>query len=326
MKIGLPSGLLNEYYKSFWKHYFEYLGIEVVFSQETNKTILDEGVRRNVAEICAPIKIYTGHVVELMRQGVDYVYVPRFVSIEEREAFCPKFMALPNMIETMVPELKGKIVTHNIVAKSDDIATEENFLEVGRKFCKNDEQIREAISFARNKWIEFRGLCVEEKYNCDQANTAVIKNRLSKLKNYPVKIGVIGYVYNVYDSLISMNIIKKLNELGVGAVTFEMLDESQIKKQAHHLERQLFWSFSNKITASAYHFFEDKEISGVIHVTAFGCGPDSFLGKILELDTNKYDKPFMTIRVDEHTGENHLQTRIEAFVDMILQKQMECCV
>ena len=28
----------------------------------------------------------------------------------------------------------------------------------------------------------------------------------------------------------------------------------------------------------------------------------------------------MTLRIDEHTGESHLQTRIEAFTDMIKRK------
>jgi predicted nucleotide-binding protein (sugar kinase/HSP70/actin superfamily) len=73
--------------------------------------------------------------------------------------------------------------------------------------------------------------------------------------------------------------------------------------------------------AGGYVFLEDSDIDGIIHVTSFGCGPDAFLGKYLELDSEQYQKPFMTIRVDEHTGENHLQTRIEAFVDVITKKK-----
>jgi len=39
------------------------------------------------------------------------------------------------------------------------------------------------------------------------------------------------------------------------------------------------------------------------------------------LDSDTYNKPFLTMRVDEHSGENHLQTRIEAFVDMLKRKK-----
>ena len=69
-------------------------------------------------------------------------------------------------------------------------------------------------------------------------------------------------------------------------------------------------------------FLKDDSIDGIIHITAFGCGPDSLIGKIMELESVDYKKPFMTIRVDEHTGENHLQTRVEAFIDMIYRKKL----
>ncbi|HBE78610.1 MAG TPA: hypothetical protein DDW65_12670, partial [Firmicutes bacterium] len=141
-----------------------------------------------------------------------------------------------------------------------------------------------------------------------------------------IRIGVIGYVYNVYDNLISMDVLNKLRQLGACPVTFEMLTPKEIDEQLSRFPKTLFWTFSNKLLAGAYHFFEDSSFDGVIHVTAFGCGPDSFLGKILELDSLKYQKPFMTVRIDEHTGENHLQTRVEAFIDMIVKKKskMEC--
>jgi predicted nucleotide-binding protein (sugar kinase/HSP70/actin superfamily) len=143
-------------------------------------------------------------------------------------------------------------------------------------------------------------------------------NTVMKNGNCFVKIGVIGYVYNIYDDA---NILGRLVELGAETVTFETLDNSSIEAQLQHLPKSLFWSFSNKLLAGGYVFLEDSSIDGVIHITSFGCGPDAFLGKYFELDFEQYSKPFMTIRVDEHSGDNHLQTRIEAFVDMIVQKK-----
>ena len=59
------------------------------------------------------------------------------------------------------------------------------------------------------------------------------------------------------------------------------------------------------------------DIDGMIHLTAFGCGPDSIIGKMMEIDCEESNVPFMTVRVDEHTGDNHIMTRLEAFTDMI---------
>lgn len=66
---------------------------------------------------------------------------------------------------------------------------------------------------------------------------------------------------------------------------------------------------------------KDKGVDGLIHITAFGCGPDSVVGKEIEHDFADSGVPFMTLRIDEHTGESHLQTRIEAFTDMIKRKK-----
>jgi len=67
--------------------------------------------------------------------------------------------------------------------------------------------------------------------------------------------------------------------------------------------------------------FSEGKVDGIIHITAFGCGPDSFLSRLMELESDATGIPFMIIRIDEHTGENHLLTRIEAFVDMIKRKK-----
>jgi predicted nucleotide-binding protein (sugar kinase/HSP70/actin superfamily) len=165
--------------------------------------------------------------------------------------------------------------------------------------------------------MKFRRYCLLENLNCQAANEKVFSEKQVSPQDLPLKIGVIGYVYNVYDCVLSMDILNRLRQLGASSVTFEMLKNNEINRPLHGLRKTLFWTFSKNLLGTAYQFFNDPTIDGIIHVTAFGCGPDSFLGKILELDSAKYAKPLMTIRIDEHSGENHLQTRVEAFVDMI---------
>lgn len=320
MRIGLPAALVNPYYITFWKTFFEELGLEVVGSGSTTKEILNQGIRYSVPELCVPIKIYTGHVIALLERGVDWIYLPRFVTIRQGDVFCPKFMGLPDMLRHTVPGLAEKMLTHQIQAASDDITGCKSYAAIGARFVKDRKLIERAIGRGREKWRQFRRLCLEG-LNCGMANETVLNGRAFSGGRHPVTIGVIGYVYNIYDGFISMDIINRLADLGAAAVTFEMLEEAQLESRLQGLRKNLFWAFSNKLIAAAYHFLEDPKIDGLIHVTAFGCGPDSFLGKMLELDAGQYEKPFMTIRVDEHTGENHLQTRVEAFVDMIAKKK-----
>jgi len=324
MKIGIPRALLYYYYIPFWKTFFEELGHEVAVSSETNKGILNRGVKESVAEICVPIKLFVGHAHYLLKKEVDYIFVPRMVSIYLGEYFCPKFMGLPDMMEHGVKGMEGKILTCHITSDTDDISDYSNYLSCAKTLGVSEAEIKHAAKKAGERWNVFRmyskmGFTATQSLEMMENNQ---KLRRAEKTSKDIRIGLLGYVYNVYDDFISMNMIEKLGELDVDFITFDMLDEETLRKETAFMHKQLFWTFSNKLLGAGYSLLKNKEVDGLIHITAFGCGPDSFLSKLLELKADETGIPFMMIRVDEHTGENHLQTRIEAFVDMLRRKKI----
>jgi predicted nucleotide-binding protein (sugar kinase/HSP70/actin superfamily) len=324
MKIGLPKGLLFYYYYPLWRPLFEGLGMEVAVSRPTNARLIDSGVKVSVPEICVPIKAFSGHVIDLLKQGVDYCFIPRMVTIDRGNTFCPKFLGLPEMMEYTIPGLKGKLLSPVIKTNGEDMARLKGYKTIWEALGVSKRSFKSALKEANMVWQSFRSYC-RAGYRLDQATELALGTKkesdFGKDAEYDVNIGVIGYVYNIYDSYISMDIINKLDTLGAGVRTFEMVDEDYINRKLDSLSKSLFWTFTNKLWGAADKYYKDDRIDGLIHVTAFNCGPDSMLGKVLELDSDKYGKPFMTIRVDEHTGGNHLETRIEAFVDMIRRKK-----
>ncbi len=327
VKIGIPRALLYYYYFPFWKAFFEALDMEVVVSEETNKGILNKGIKESVSEICVPIKLYIGHAIQLLNKEIDYIFVPRMVSIQSGEYFCPKFMGLPDMLRHGVKGLEGKIITCQIKSDSDDISAPENYYPMAEVLGVTKEQIQVAASVAREQWIGFRmfnksGFTAVEAMKMIQTNDSLEVLLNNQQSSKPVlRIGLIGYVYNIYDPFLNMNIIEKLRELNVDFITFDMLEEAQLQEKIKDMEKTLFWTFSNKLLGAGLRLFHEPTIDGIIHLTAFGCGPDSFMGKLFEFESDQTGVPFMSIRVDEHTGENHLQTRIEAFVDMLKRKK-----
>ncbi len=320
MRIGFPSALIAPYYLTLWKTFFTGLGHELVESGATTKSVLDEGVRNAVPEICVPVKIFVGHYLKLAASNVDLVYVPRLVTVKKWDTFCPKFLGLPDMLRHAFPEFESKILTHKLASKTEDIATRANFLPLAARLGNTRRDAIRALDKARERWLEFRRLTLEG-LTVDQANRAALGGKKATAAEHPIKIGVLGYVYNLYDPAVSLDILKRLESQGASVVTFEMIAQKDIDRQVDKFYKPTFWTFTNKLLGAGYHFFEDPAIDGVIHVTAFGCGPDSMLGKLLDLDAARYGKPFMTVRVDEHSGEGHLQTRVEAFVDMIRRKK-----
>ena len=73
MKIGIPRGLIYYNYYPFWHAFFTDLGIEVVLSDKTTKQIVSAGSALVVTETCLPVKVYVGHVLNLLDKGLDII-------------------------------------------------------------------------------------------------------------------------------------------------------------------------------------------------------------------------------------------------------------
>lgn len=320
MKIGIPRALLYHYYYPFWKILFEELGCEVVLSDETNSAIVAEGSQVTVSEICVPIKIFNGHVINLDQKNVDYIFIPQFHKVKN-EWYCPKFLGIPEIVEYSVTHLTTPLIVLDYVTKTDMIDKLSVHLPLTEKLGVTKSSLKKALRKAHSAQLYFRDLC-KKGYTIPEAYDYMFNaSPLPEREKSEITIGLMGYVNNVYDNFVSMNTISKLREMDADIITFDMLDEKDIGIDKNEV-KQPFWIFTRKIYNASKFLIKSKKIDGMIHITAFGCGPDSIIGKMMEIDCDEADIPFMTVRVDEHTGDNHVNTRLEAFTDMIkMQKR-----
>ncbi|TYP52449.1 acyl-CoA dehydratase activase-related protein [Thermosediminibacter litoriperuensis] len=311
MKIGIPRALAYYAYYPFVNTFFEKLGLEVVVSDPTSKEIMDAGVEDAVADACVPIKLFHGHVRNLLGR-VDYVFVPRLVSVNREATFCPKFLGLPDMVACSITNLNNMLEVRIDIGKRK----RELFLtclRVGRKF-------RKGFFTAYNAYLKALMSLKNYTHQFLQGGIPPL-GVLTQKKSADIKLGVVGYPYMLYDPYLSLDLIKKLIGMGTYVITPEMVPEKVKQKYAGKLKKTLFWTFSNSVLRTAFHFLETGCVDGIIHVTAFGCGPDFIVDKIMELEARDRNIPYLTIALDEHTGQEGLNTRLEAFVDMLRRKR-----
>jgi len=292
MKIGIPKGLLYERYYPFLVTFFSELGAEIVTSEDTNKIILNEGIKYCVDEACLPIKIFHGHVATI-KDKCDIILIPRIMQLREREFICPKFCGLPEMILNNIPDMPEAIIEPIYATSKDKLY----------------------------KWAKIAGeMIVDDKYKIKNAfNKALIEQ--SKYKtgikndNYKLNIALIGHPYNIYDNFINMNLVKKLNKLGIGVITEEYIDDEIIDNEVKSLYKRPFWTFGKNSYGFASHVAKEGIADGIICISSFSCGIDSV---IIEFIKDRIeDFPLMILKVDEQTGEAGIDTRIEAFFDML---------
>ena len=80
MKIGIPRALSYYNFFPFWYGFFTDLGIEIVLSDVTTKQTMSIGSSLVVPETCLPVKVYVGHILNLLDKGVDKIFVPSIQS------------------------------------------------------------------------------------------------------------------------------------------------------------------------------------------------------------------------------------------------------
>jgi predicted nucleotide-binding protein (sugar kinase/HSP70/actin superfamily) len=67
--------------------------------------------------------------------------------------------------------------------------------------------------------------------------------------------------------------------------------------------------------------FKKTGFDGVIHLYPFTCMPEIISRSILPQVSREHDMPVLSLVLDEHTGEAGIQTRLEAFVDLLERKR-----
>jgi len=332
IKVGIPRGLFYYQFFPLWRSFFEELGAEIVVSDYTSRKILDDGVKKCVDEACLPVKIFFGHV-ENIKNRVDYLFLPRYTSVSKKEYVCPKFGGIPDMIRNTFNDLPKIIDTEINLRKSERNALKAA-IEIGRHFSNDTKAIRKAYRKALLSYREFRqqlqkGILPDELLNNKVQSSDVIsmenlprknkfnnRNRINDDEN--LNIAVLGHGYNLYDNYTNMNALYKLRNLGANVITIDMIDGKIINEKSKLLNKKTFWYFGSIIMGSAFHLLDRNDIDGIIYIMSFGCGIDSFICDLVERAIRRTKNiPFIILTIDEHTGEAGMDTRIEAFIDMI---------
>lgn len=324
MKIGIPRALGYYNYYPFWFGFFGSLGIEIVLSDKTTKKLVSDGSALVVSETCLPVKIYMGHVLNLLeKKGVDIIYSPSIQSIDHKIYNCSKLRGLPDLVRNVVK--KDFLLIEPTLDKSEKNQGLYQYLyeSVAPLGITDKKAIKKASKVGWAYQNNFTGMTRDGMHPSEAMETA-IKGKViikSRKNNYPINIAVLAHGYNLYDDHVSMKIFKKLENLGVKAHVSENLSEEQMKEGLNVLNTNLYWANELEISGAAGSFMTNKNIDGILTLTAFGCGPDSLMVERITRYAKRLQKPLLNLTVDEHTGEAGFITRIEAFTDMLYRRK-----
>jgi len=355
VKIGFPRALFYYDYFPFWAGFFHRLGIEVVTSPPTHRKIMEQGLKKASDETCMPLKLLAGHIQAL--ENVDAIFLPRMVSVESDTYSCPKFLGIPESILPAVPD-GMPVLTVTLNWRKGQRQVLRDLQVLGLQLDKSKSEIQDAFNLAQKWQKQYQdsrgeGWNFEEsirEFECatkSSANTqkgilpsqGTWKDRLlakmsrkvvnPTIPSIPIvahdtdrmRIALVGHSYLIYEGYANLNLLGKIREKAE-LVLIQHVKQEEVDTHLLGLHKKLFWTHAKQIFGAGNKFVTDQEIDGVIYLSCFGCGTDAIVQDLLARFAREQHKPYMTITIDEHSGEAGLVTRLEAFLDMVERRKM----
>ena len=321
-KIGIPRAI--SYYNNypFYYGFFKALGFEIVLSDKTTSTIINEGAQYVVSDTCLPIKVFVGHVINLLSKGCDTIFIPSIQSTAYKVNNCTKIRGLPEIIRNVVN--KPFKMIEPTLDKTNNISFKDFCYETAHQLeIFDNEKIDSAIKsgwtvFNNFQKMSLNGVPFKDAVRC-AINNETISRPIEIVK--PLSVVVMAHGYNLFDERISLNLLKKLERMGVKAYTGLNVSSKDAINSINELGEIQYWANELDLTGAAAYYLINQKVDGIIALSAFGCGPDSLMVDEIQYHASERNLPMMHLTIDEHTGEAGFVTRVEAFVDMLVRKK-----
>ena len=278
------------YFSDFWINFFDYLKIDYIISPETNKDIMDLGIKYSQDEMCLSMKNFIGHVAYLEGK-CDYILIPRIDNYGLDNQTCTNFLALYDIINNL---FDIKILNYNINLRNKETLLK-GLISIGNTLGISKKDIISAYEYAKVKESKIK----KNRVLCNLRN----------LRSEKKKVLLIGHSYNIYDKLIGEPIINILKKLDVEIIYSDLFF---VKDEYSNFTKGLYWKYCKDNIGSINKCID--KIDGIIFLSSFPCGLDSLVN---ELVMRKLNKPYINIIIDDIESSGGIETRLESFVDIV---------
>lgn len=156
----------------------------------------------------------------------------------------------------------------------------------------------------------------------------LLKSNVDSTKDV-IKIGIVGELYTLMEPNSNHYIEEFFMNNGVSVsryvnITYLVFKNAQEpKKLLKHAGSYLRYSLGAGGTDSVVKSRQLMEsgFDGIIHMKSFGCTPEVNAMPILQVLSSKYNIPVLYFSFDTETSETGINTRLEAFLDMLLMRR-----
>ena len=309
-RIGFNKSFLTNTYYPLYATFFAELGIEPVLPEAYSR----HGIEKRNAAFCFPAELAHGyfHALLDMQPPPDYLFLPHFRAVPTHDAsvnsqVCPIVQGETFYLRTTFRKKLDALNAKGIRLFTPLIDLTQGLSGAKIPLIETAEQLgvnRRRAKKAFHKAIRRQILCLE--------NMRTVGNRfLADLESQPDRSAIVlfGRPYNAFVEEAHMGIPHKLASRGIPVIPLDFLPLSDDLPTPN-----MYWGTGQLITKAARFVKKHQQLFGV-YITNFSCGPDSFLLGFCRNIMGR--KPSLTLELDSHTADAGIETRIEAFLDIV---------
>jgi len=312
-RVGFNRSFLVNTYYPLYSHFFAELGFDIVMPESPSQ----EGVDQRNAAFCYPVELAHGFFYTLleMENPPDYIFLPHFKAVpgeknsasSSQSQVCPLVQGetfyLQTTFRNKIDQLKQRgtrLLTPLIDLSIDLDDARRPLVKTAVKMGISRRAARQAFDRA-----------LQRQKECQAQMKALGRQMLQTLEQDPQKHAVVIFSrpYNGFVEEAHMGIPHKFASRGIPVIPLDFLDLEE-----EHSKRHMYWGMGKLMMKAARLVERHPQLFGT-YITNFSCGPDSFVVSYFRDIMGR--KPSLTLELDSHTADAGLETRVEAFLDIV---------
>ena len=334
-------------YTIIFKTLFKELGVDVILPERTNPKAIAEGAKLAPEMYCFPMKVNVGNYLSAIKKGANTIFMAtasggscrlRYYGVVQEKilkeaGFGIEFIIFDQSVKDVYSKIKK-------ISNASFFKILKVFYYFWRKL-RFVEKLEKMAAYLRPREIE-KGMTdkvfaeslrkienLEREKDFPRVKEEILREfskiKIEDKKDLP-KVGLIGEIYTVCDPIVNFEIEKKLGREGI-EVHREMELSYQIRKKFFFkdffIQRRIKPYLGSTVGGhgrdAIYEMLNyiKKGFDGVIHLLPAMCMPEVTVRPILEKLHQKFKIPFLSLSIDEQVAEAGVDTRIEAFIDVV---------
>lgn len=308
--IGINRSFLVNTYYPLYANFFSAIGFDPIVPDQADQ----KGIDQRNAPFCFPVELAHGFFHNLINrpEPPTYLFLPHFKSLptvngELLAQVCPLVQGEPFYLQATFRKriqrlrAKGTRLLNPLIDMSKGLnSAKAPLVAIARQMGASGQEAKTAFTHAKS----IMEACLDEM-------RSIGRQALAKLEQNPDNIGVVLFArpYSGYVPEAHMGIPDKFASRNALVLPLDFLDY-----QSQQSFSDMYWAMGQRIMMAARKIKPHPQLFGT-YITNFSCGPDSFIiNYFRDLMENK---PSLTLELDSHSADAGIETRIDAFLDIV---------